>query len=273
MVILQNYQTLSMIEKRYRLAKDQVIPKLEDQILMNGNKNYVGNLRTEFLLVGVYESVIKKNISLGKQYFFYCALLDAYRIRTFNDRMFDYSLPQMLFVLLSDNLDFLKNVYGELRYSTNYLDDKTNEKRQLKMDEMVLLGESAIWCNTVQFFMANHFDSVKRNLNIIETVTLKKLPKNQEELKLDYEFYKALLEKDKSKCEEILDQLVSPKIHKKRNDNPVLNQYVSQPALGYAKLAWRLGVEVEVSSTLVPKELLPIVPLDHYEIPYDFLKS
>ena len=141
------------------------------------------------------------------------------------------------------------------------------------MDEMVLQGESAVWCNTVQFFMANDIQGIERNLNIIEALTLPKLPKNQQELKIDYEFYKALLSKDKSKCEELLDQLVSPKIHKKRNDNTVLNKYVSQPALGYAKLAWRQGLEVDVNSPLIPKEILPIRSLDNYEIPYDFLKD
>src|SRR5690606_20218014 len=113
----------------------------------------------------------------------------------------------------------------------------------------------------------------ERNLNIIETGTFKKLPKNDVLLKLDYEFYKALLNKDKIKCEEILEQLVSPKIHKKRNGNLILSKYVSQPALGYAKLAWRQGLEVEVNSPLVHKELLPIQPLVRYEIPYDFLKN
>jgi len=78
---------------------------------------------------------------------------------------------------------------------------------------------------------------------------------------------------DKGKMEEVLEKLTSPVIHKKRNDNNILNQYISLPALGYAKLAWRKGVEVEVRNKLVPKELLPIKPLKNYEIPYEFLKE
>ena len=42
---------------------------------------------------------------------------------------------------------------------------------------------------------------------------------------------------------------------------------------GYTKLAWRKGIEVEVNSPLISKELLPIQPLDKYEIPYDFLRE
>ncbi|MDR3095156.1 MAG: immunity 49 family protein [Bacteroidales bacterium] len=39
----------------------------------------------------------------------------------------------------------------------------------------------------------------------------------------------------------------------------------------YAKLAWRQGLEVEIDSPLVPKEMLPVMELDDYPI-YDFLK-
>jgi hypothetical protein len=121
--------------------------------------------------------------------------------------------------------------------------------------------------------MANDNESIERNLNIIETKTLKSLPKKEEGLKDDYEFYKALHNSDKAKMEELLEKFTSPKIHKKRNDNPILNQYISLPALGYAKLAWRKGIEVKINSPLIPVELLPIKPNDTYEIPYFFLKK
>lgn len=201
----------------------------------------------------------------AKQYFNNCLLLDVYRINYYNDRFFDYGLNHIGNAILSDNEPLIQQ-YSKLRY-------ERGENAELSMDEMILQGESAIWCNTVQFFMANDLHGIERNLNIIETLTLPKLPKNEQELKTDYEFYKALLVKDKSKCEELLEQLTSPKIHKNRNDNAILNKYVSQPALGYAKLAWRQGLEVEVNTPLIPKEILPIEPLYNYEIPYDFLKD
>ncbi len=206
-----------------------------------------------------------KNINEARNIFFICSLLDEFRLRKYNDRFLDYGLQNISYALLSDNEQLIQK-YSKLRY-------QKGKNAELSMNEMVLQGQSAIWCNTVQFFIANDIQGIEKNLNIIETLTLPKLPKNQQELKIDYEFYKALLSKDKSKCEEILEELVSPKIHKKRNDNAVLNKYVSQPALGYAKLAWREGLEVEVNSPLIPKEILPIEPLDNYEILYDFLKD
>ncbi len=212
--------------------------------------------------IAIYSLMMNEN---SRQYFYNATLLDKLRIDKFNDRLFDFGLPNVCYPILSDNEQLIQQ-YSKLRY-------QKSENSELSMDEMILQGESAIWCNTIQFFMANDTQGIERNLNIIETLTLPKLPKNQQELKIDYEFYKALLSKDESKCEELLEELVSPKIHKKRNDNAVLNKYVSQPALGYAKLAWRQGLEVEVNSPLIPKEILPIDPLDNYEIPYDFLKD
>ncbi|MRJ11070.1 hypothetical protein EDL98_08255 [Ornithobacterium rhinotracheale] len=230
------------------------------------------SLSSKNVLFGI-NSLAEDRIIEAKQFFFNVSLLDVYIVLNFNDRFLDYGIPKVTFTLLSDNWKYLQNIYSKLRYNSFYIDDKTNKEIPITMDEMVLQGESAIWCNTVQFFMANDIQGVERNLNIIETLTLPKLPKNQQELKIDYEFYKALLAKDKAKCEALLEQLVSPKIHKKRNVNDIHAQYVSFPALGYAKLAWRQGVEVEVKSSLIPKEILPIAPLDNYKIPYDFLKD
>ena len=45
------------------------------------------------------------------------------------------------------------------------------------------------------------------------------------------------------------------------------------PALGYAKLAWLSGIEVDIDSPLVPKELLPLQSNEKYDDSYDFLKS
>jgi hypothetical protein len=209
------------------------------------------------------QSMVNQDYSGAKQHFFTAALIDKLRVEEFNDNLFDFGLPYVVYPILSDN-DHLIESYSRLKYRQS--------GKLAGMEENVLNGEDAIWCNTVQLLMGNDILGVKRNLSIIEKVTLQKLAKNQQELIIDYEFYKALLAKDKSQCEKLIEQLLSPQVHKKRNINNVLSPYVSQPALGYAKLAWRLGVEVEINSPLVPKALLPIEPLDHYEIPYDFLK-
>ncbi|WP_052181134.1 immunity 49 family protein [Alistipes sp. ZOR0009] len=226
-------------------------------------KKFSSNFNYYHVLLAI-SNLIKSELEVLKQNFYISALIDELQIKKFNSRLLDYGLNSIVYCILSDNEALIQR-YAKLRY-------QRGANAEMSMDEMVATGELPIWCNTIQFFMVNDDAGVERNLNIIETKTLKSFPKKEEGLKDDYEFYKALHTSDKAKMEGILEKLVSPKIHKKRNDNPILNQYISLPALGYAKLAWRKGVEVEVNSPLIPQELLPIQPLEHYEIPYDFLK-
>jgi hypothetical protein len=49
-------------------------------------------------------------------------------------------------------------------------------------------------------------------------------------------------------------------------------QYINFEAAAIAKLAWRKGMEIEIDSALVPKELLPVKELEHYE-GYDFFEG
>lgn len=230
---------------------------IENQQKFSRNFNY-------YHILLAISNLINGELNLLKYNFNVSGLIDELQIKKYNSRLLDYGLNSITYCILSDNEPLIQR-YAKLRYQRDV-------NAELNMDEMVTIGELPIWCNTVQFFMANDTAGVERNLNIIETKTLKTLPKKEEGLKDDYEFYKSLNSGDKSKMEEVLEKLLSPKIHKKRNDNPILNQYISLPALGYAKLAWRKGIEVEVNSPLVPKELLPIQPLEKYVIPYDFLK-
>jgi hypothetical protein len=205
-----------------------------------------------------------KNWIEAKNNFNICGLLDEYCVNDFNDRFLDYGLQHTCYAVLSDNESMLQR-YSKLRYHQG-------RNAELCMNEMVAIGELPVWCNTIQFFIENNNEGIERNLNIIETKTLKNLPKKEDGLRDDYAFYKALYAGDKEKMEEILEKFTSPKIHKLRNDNKILNKYISFPAVGYAKLAWRKGIEVEVKSKLVIKELLPVEPNEYYEVPYNFLK-
>ena len=48
---------------------------------------------------------------------------------------------------------------------------------------------------------------------------------------------------------------------------------ICTPAVIYSKLAWRHGYEIVVDSPYIPKEWLPITPLDTYEDPFEFMKA
>jgi|GEM_PF-1263584 len=228
---------------------------------------HLANLSLINLKLGYLMFLLKDDIKSMKLRSYNVGLVDIDLVSLFSkshSQFFNFDIARCLFVLLSD-YEGLIHRYAKLRYKAHgQIPD---------MDTRVLKGESPIWCNTIQFFMEDNVEGVKRNLDILEAITLKRLSKKEELLRIDYAYYQALLEKDRAKCEELLAELISPTIHKKRKDNPILNQYISQPALGYAKLAWRQGIKVDIDSPLIPKELLPIKANDDYPIPYDFLKE
>ena len=181
----------------------------------------------------------------------------------YNSSVFDYGKGKVCYALCSDNLEFLRR-FADLRY-------KGDGKNYPDMDIMVEEGESAIYCHSILMIIKEDWDTLARNLKILESVTLPAAKGTT--LHLDYEFYKAILERNKTRIKEVIEELASPEIHRRRNDEPIFSKYVSMPALGYAKLAWQKGLEVEINSPLVPKELLPVKPLDKYVDSYDFLKS
>lgn len=233
---------------------------------------WVGRLKQNNLIFANYSFFEEHNLPKAKQHFYVCGLLDAFRIKNYEDRMFDYDLHSIGYAMLSDNLPFIKDVFAKLTYQSSYLEDVTEKVIPITMEDNVLQGEGSIFTHTMQQFLLGNNTLIQRNLTIMERVYFSK-PHESNTLQYDVKFFRALYEKDLSKCEAILKDLVSPKIHQKRNDDILLKKYISMPALGYAKLAWILGIEVQVNSKLIPKELLPVEPLEHYDIPYEFLKS
>ena len=247
--------------------------ELEQRLLSWGlSSTRIGNLKRCNIFFGFYSIIEKKDIKQAKQHFNICGLLDAFRIQKYQDRIFDYDISSICYAMLSDNLPFVKDVFANLTYNSFYYSDDTGEKLPLSMEEMVADGENPIFVHTIQQFLKGNNLLIERNMELIEKKYFSLNPDNRESMSYDLRFFKALYEKNKTECEEVLKEMVSPKIHKMRNVDSLLRKYVSMPALGYAKLAWICGVEVEIKNKLIPKELLSIEPLDKYEIPYDFLK-
>lgn len=248
-----------LVKKHAELNKKWILISNDNPIELKHTGLGIRFLEIDFAVLSIKNNEWAKS----KQHFYTAATLDLIATTNFNSNQLSYGLALLSYPLLSDNNHIIER-YAKIRYQP--------WGKMKGMDENDLLGKSDIWCNTIQFLMVNDLEGINRNLNILETITLPKLSKKENLLKDDYEFFKAIYSKDKAKMEEVLDKLVSSKIHKKRNINDIHAQYISLPALGYAKLAWRHGIEVEVNSPLIPKELLPIKPLEKYEIAYDFLK-
>ncbi|MFZ6011684.1 MAG: Imm49 family immunity protein [Bacteroidota bacterium] len=251
------------LEKRYSVSS-RVLQAIASQAQANGVDNILaGNLYNEHLFLAIYELIKNSNVHKAKLNFYICGRLDEHRIKKFNNRLLDYGIPNICGAVLSDSAELCSS-YANLSY-------RGDGKHYSDMSTMVGQGEIAIYCHTIQLIIKDDWNNVARNLEIMETVTL---PKTKHPvMKLDFEFYKAIYEKNLKRAEEIISELVTPKVHKQRNDSPLLSKYISQPALGYAKLAWMKGLEVRTNSDLIPAALLPIKPLQNYSHNYTFLKE
>lgn len=101
-------------------------------------------------------------------------------------------------------------------------------------------------------------------------------PTGHKRFMVDQRFYLALAHGDKAGMEDALAELTSPKMAKVRNDQlgfGYTHFFIGTHATMYAKIAWRAGYEIEVDTPYIPKEWLPIRPLEKYEDPYPFMRA
>jgi hypothetical protein len=92
---------------------------------------------------------------------------------------------------------------------------------------------------------------------------------------IDHQFYLALAKGDVSGMESAIKELVTPKRIASRSslEGGYTENLLCTPAVIYSKLAWRNGYEIVVDSPYIPKEWLPIKPLDVYEDVFGFMKK
>lgn len=196
---------------------------------------------------------IDKSIKQAKQHFYTCGRLDEFAITKYDEKILDYGINHLSYALLSDNEALIKR-YANLRHS-NY--------------EAMIKGGGTAPMYILQCIIKDDWREYERVMPIMKIKTVKKF-----KMEMDAAYYEALAERNQSKLEEILSEFVTPNVHKQRNKaHELINEFISHPAIGYAKLAWLKGIEVKINSPLVPSDLLPVKPNETYQDDYDFLKA
>lgn len=186
---------------------------------------------------------LDKNLDFSKLCFYKCGLLAELLINKYDVKILDYGIVHLTYTLLTDNDELIKR-FAHLKHS-NYA-------------EIIQTGRSTPMY-ILQCLIREDWSEFERAMEIMTPKIASKL-----KMELDVEYYRAFADKDKGKMEQILIELLAPKVHKRRNNQQIYSDFISQPALGYAKLAWLKGIEVVVNSPLVPRELLTVRPLEKY---------
>ena len=79
--------------------------------------------------------------------------------------------------------------------------------------------------------------------------------------------------RNEAKLRKGIEQFESKFIKGKMIKGNLFEEILSFYSLLYLKIAWRKGMELYVDSEYIPREILPIEPLEEYTIPYWFLRD
>jgi hypothetical protein len=105
---------------------------------------------------------------------------------------------------------------------------------------------------------------------------LQAIPPKMKSYAVDQRFYLALAKGNPGAMQEALTELTSPKVNEVRRnrlDFAFSDPFIATLATMYAKIAWRHGFRIEVETPLIPKEWLPVTPLNNYEDAYPFMRE
>ncbi|MCS4300149.1 MULTISPECIES: Imm49 family immunity protein [Acinetobacter] len=144
--------------------------------------------------------------------------------------------------------------------SAGAIKDRDNPKRSDFHGYQILLALNGEW------------DELRQRCELILSLDLKK----DKKYLIDHRFYLALANGDQREIENVLTELTSPKIAKVRNYEfafTFTEHFISTFATLYAKLAWMSGYEVQIDTPYIPKEWLPITPLNSYPEPWKFMQD
>jgi len=156
------------------------------------------------------------------------------------------------------------------------LSDHANLFHELNKRKNYTLGEEeGGWCG-MQYAMlqiaASDWDGLRSTIEYLKGVT-PPYDKLFHDIEIYFQLYNGFLEKDKQMIEDALNALESEEYRKVRQKLLTIEKDVSIITLALGRLAWMHGMEVEIDSEYVPKELLPFEPLEEYTIPYKFLRD
>ncbi|WP_125782546.1 Imm49 family immunity protein [Pseudoalteromonas rubra] len=192
----------------------------------------------------------KKSLEKAKQFFFLDGRSTEINVRVFDsDQSLKFYIQDVVYLLLSDNIDLIER-FAEIK-GENY-------SSRLKDGSLVPL---------IQSLIRGDFELFDKQLKVSRNRAEKK---DWKWMIPDLDALEGIRTQDIPKIEEAIMTLATKK-HRYRNSGKIYSKLLSIPALGYAKLAWLKGIEVEIDHPLIPKELLPVKPNSEYW-EYDYMK-
>ena len=206
---------------------------------------YLPFLEGTFTVFAVYWMYFKEDSMEARSFFFKAARTAEHMSARFERPVIERGIYPMSYALLSDSRELIQ------RYSV---------LRNKKNNELTIGFQIP---NAMQHILMGRMEDLSESIRKLERFV--QVPRFKWYSSL-VEVFKGFLLEDASKIEAGLQLML--KDHKKRNTDPLISRFLSVDTAGLCKLAWIKGYEIDLKNELVPLELMPIRPLDHYRDSY-----
>jgi len=228
----------SIERESVRLAKMKNVDERIHWIL-----GFIG-INSDFFL---YNFFIANNVQKSKNYLYKIGMVNAYYHEVLKMEIFN-ALNIFTFPILSDSSKLIERylTYSETEYYDSIQTHFSKGLKSILKDDMSALEK--------------HIDGLKR--------------RTKRGWEKQYTGFITSFEGFHNKNEEQIIKGIYEvlKNNKRQHPDDLDYQHIHYEATAIAKLAWRKGMEIKIDSPLVPKELLPIRELEHYE-EYEFFKE
>jgi len=198
---------------------------------------------------------VKGDLAEAKNWFYVAALASMVTMERYGNDLLTFSRP-LDFALLSD-CKALQERFA--RWRSPQLEERLSKRMfmasNIRITQHLLLNEAHEALAVFEAFLPNAGK------------------KDYLRLAPDVLFLEGMVTGDRGKVETAMAQLLEPKMVRYRNKDsiPGIGEWLSHPAMWYAKLAWIKGMEIQISHPLIPMALLPVAPLPEYKSPWSCL--
>jgi hypothetical protein len=198
----------------------------------------------------IYAYFVEHDIAKCKQYFYIATRLTLASVGLAGGACFELG-SDFLYALLSDNREVIDALAAV--ETPELLKERGNPlsgRSQIYMIQLAIMGKDEILREMITKMAKNG-----RKCDRIDAAAGK-------------DFFSLLLNQDKRGLEE----LILSKHANIKSFDPRDEDFMSFLGTLEAKLCWFRGIPVEIDHPLIPMELMPVRPLEHYDDVYDFLK-
>lgn len=242
----ENAQNLAEISKE---RMPGLINKIRFRIKPIDLRACYSSLSHDHLRIGIFDYFVEGNLQSFKQHMHVACKLELAAIALDSYQKFSIG-KEIYYALLSDNpkiIDAMASLEPPdfMRNRSNPL----NSHFKVHMWQLAILGD---------------YEALQAKVE--------KLVKHGRKIDRQFatdggDFFSLLMRRDKNGLENlILRDAV------KQTGDPLVEDLIAEMSTYCAKLCWLKGIPVQIDCPLVPMELMPNQPLEHYDDVYDFLQ-